>query len=73
MIIGSFKTFDMIYVLTEGGPGTATTVLAKYIYDRSFVAWDYGTASAASLILFLIVGVVTVVQFRSEKKWVNYM
>lgn len=73
LTINSFKVFDLIYVLTEGGPGTATTVLAKYIYDQSFISWNYGNASAASVVLFLIVGTITIIQFRSEKKWVNYM
>ncbi|MEG0484186.1 MAG: sugar ABC transporter permease [Oscillospiraceae bacterium] len=72
LTINSFKVFDMIFVLTEGGPGTSTTVLAKYIYDQSFVAVDYGRASAASLVLFLIVGSITILQFYIEKKSVDY-
>lgn len=73
LTINSFKVFDLVYVMTEGGPGTATTVLVKYIYDQSFIAWNYGKASAASMILFLIVGVVTIIQFRAEKKWTSFM
>lgn len=73
LTINSFKVFDLVYVMTEGGPGTATTVLVKYIYDQSFVAWNYGKASAASMILFLVVGVVTIIQFRAEKKWTDFM
>lgn len=73
LTINSFKVFDLVYVMTEGGPGTATTVLVKYIYDQSFIAWNYGKASAASMILFLVVGVVTVIQFRAEKKWTSFM
>ncbi|MCM0649514.1 sugar ABC transporter permease [Clostridium swellfunianum] len=68
LTINSFKVFDLIFVLTDGGPGTATKMLANYIYDQSFVSWNYGTASAASIILFLIVGCITLVQFRVEKK-----
>ncbi len=73
LTINSFKVFDLVYVLTEGGPGIATTVLVKYIYDQSFVAWNYGKASAASMVLFAIVGVVTVIQFRIERKWTDFM
>lgn len=73
LTINSFKVFDLIYVLTEGGPGTSTTVLVKYIYDQSFMYWNYGNASAASMILFLIVAVVTVIQFRAEKKFTDYL
>lgn len=73
LTINSFKVFDLVYVLTEGGPGIATTVLVKYIYDQSFIAWNYGKASAASMVLFAIVGVVTVIQFRIERKWTSFM
>ena len=73
LTINSFKIFDLVYVLTEGGPGTSTTVLVKYIYDQSFMYWDYGLASAASMVLFAIVAAVTVVQFRAEKKFTDYL
>jgi len=73
LTINSFKVFDLVYVLTEGGPGISTTVLVKYIYDQSFIAWNYGKASAASMVLFSIVAVVTVIQFRIERKWTSFM
>lgn len=73
LTINSFKIFDLVYVLTEGGPGTSTTVLVKYIYDQSFMYWDYGLASAASMVLFAIVATVTVIQFRAEKKFTDYL
>lgn len=73
LTINSFKTFDLIFVLTEGGPGTATTLLSTYIYDQSFAYMRFGMASAASMILFLIVGTITVVMFRMEKKFSDYM
>lgn len=68
LTINSFKSFDLIYALTEGGPGTATTLLSQYIYNQSFISWDYGRASAASMVLFVIVAVITLFQFRMEKK-----
>lgn len=73
LTINSFKTFDLIFALTEGGPGTATTLLSMYIYNESFVYWHYGTASAAAIILFLFVGTVTILQFRIEKKFDDFM
>ncbi len=73
LTINSFKVFDLIFVLTQGGPGTATKTLASYIYDESFVSWSYGTASAASMVLFIIVGTITVLQFRIEKKFNDFM
>lgn len=71
LTINSFKSFDLIYALTEGGPGTATTLLSQYIYNQSFVSWDYGRASAAAMVLFAIVAVITLFQFRIEKKLDN--
>jgi len=69
LIINSFKTFDLVYLLTEGGPGTSTKLIAHYIYDESFTAWNFGTASAASMVLFFIIGIITLFQFRMEKKF----
>lgn len=73
LIINSFKTFDLIFALSEGGPGTATTLLSLYIYNESFVSWNYGGASAAAVVLFIIVGAITLVQFRMEKKFNDFM
>lgn len=69
LTINSFKSFDLIYVMTEGGPGQATTLLSNYIYNKAFVSETYGVASAAAMVLFLVVGIVTVIQFRLEKRW----
>ncbi|MGL4737671.1 MAG: carbohydrate ABC transporter permease [Cellulosilyticaceae bacterium] len=73
LTINSFKVFDLVFVLTDGGPGIATKMLANFIYDQSFVSWNYGTASAASMVLFLIVGTITIIQFRFEKKFNDFM
>ncbi|MDL2300910.1 sugar ABC transporter permease [Lachnospiraceae bacterium OttesenSCG-928-D06] len=68
--INSFKAFDLIFVLTEGGPGQATTLLVNYIYNNGFntTTPKYGIASAAAMVLFAIVGTITVIQFRIERK-----
>lgn len=68
LTINSFKSFDMIFALTEGGPGTATTLVSNYIYNNAFIYFYYGRTSAAAMILFLIVGAITFFQFRAEKK-----
>lgn len=73
LTINSFKVFDLIWVLTDGGPGIATKVLANYIYDRAFVSWNYGYSSAASMILFLIIGTITIIQFSVQKKFDDVM
>jgi ABC-type sugar transport system permease subunit len=68
LTIGSFKSFDLIFALTEGGPGTATQLISHYIYERAFVFFNYGQTSAAAFILTAIVGIITVIQFKVEKK-----
>lgn len=72
LIINLFKVFDLVYLMTGGGPGTSSTMISVYIYNQAFVAWDYGKTSAAAIILFIIVGLLTAFQFKSEKKFVNY-
>ena len=68
LTIGSLKSFDIIFALTEGGPGTATTLISNYIYEKAFIAFNYGHTSAAAMILFIIVACFTFFQFRLEKK-----
>ncbi|MFV0412543.1 MAG: carbohydrate ABC transporter permease [Oscillospiraceae bacterium] len=69
LTINSFKAFDLIYVMTEGGPGQATTLIVNYIYNKNFIPTEnYGVGSAAAMVLFVIVAIVTVIQFRMEKK-----
>ena len=71
-LISSFKVFDIIMAMTQGGPGRATNVLAYFVYQRSFVNFRFGYASAAAFILFFIILLITIVQFIGQKKWVNY-
>ncbi len=69
LTIQCFKVFDLVYVMTGGGPGNATKTLVNYIYEKAFTSWEFGPASAAAIILFAIVLVITLIQFRGEKKW----
>ncbi|MGH6924634.1 MAG: carbohydrate ABC transporter permease [Propylenella sp.] len=64
LTITSFKVFDQVYMITQGGPGTATLVLVYHIYNEAFVSWDLGYSSMVALVLFLLVLVITVIQFR---------
>jgi multiple sugar transport system permease protein len=75
MVISCFKVFDVVNIMTDGGPGRATKMLVTYIYQLSFmdVPVKFGQASAVAMVLFAVVLVITIVQFRAEKKWVNYM
>lgn len=71
-IINSFKVFDLVFVLTQGGPGRATHVLVFDIYNTAFQRYEYGYASAMAYVLFVLILIITFIQFRGQKKWVNY-
>lgn len=73
LTIQCFKIFDLIYVMTQGGPGRSTNVLVYFIYNKAFVSSKFGYASAASMILFVLVLAVTLIQFSGEKKYSNFM
>lgn len=73
MTIQCFKVFDLIYVMTGGGPGRATNVLVNHIYNEAFVNFKFGYASASAMVLFAIVLVVTLVQMRGERKFTRDM
>ncbi|MDR0396577.1 MAG: sugar ABC transporter permease [Oscillospiraceae bacterium] len=73
MTIYCFKIFDVVQIMTEGGPGRSTKMLVNYIYQLAFIDIKYGQASAVAMALFAIVLIITLAQFRIEKKWVNYM
>ncbi|MET3976573.1 sugar ABC transporter permease [Cellulosimicrobium sp. TH-20] len=68
LTIGSFKVFDLILVMTNGGPGQSTLVLSQYIWQKGFVENQFGYASAVSVSLFLICIAVTLFQFFWNKK-----
>lgn len=71
-IIGTFKIFDLIQVLTQGGPANSTTVIVYELYDTAFIQLKTGYASSMALILFLICLLITTLQMAAQKKWVNY-
>ena len=71
-LIGAFKTFTQIKVLTEGGPNNASLVYMLYIYKTAFVNFKLGYANAMSVLLFIIVGALTIIVFRSSNRWVYY-
>ncbi|WP_432562702.1 carbohydrate ABC transporter permease [Kineococcus sp. SYSU DK003] len=63
-VIGSFQAFDTVAVTTAGGPGDASRVIQYYIFDLAFQRYQFGYASAVSVVLFLILAVVAFVQLR---------
>ncbi|MCE6994990.1 sugar ABC transporter permease [Saccharothrix sp. S26] len=68
LTIGSFKVFDLILVMTNGGPGQSTLVLSQYIYQKGLVENRFGYASAISVVLFALCMAVTVVQFAVNRR-----
>ena len=71
LTINCFKVYDIAVMLAGGGDGklsTSATVLVYYIYQNAFNYWDLGYSSALAMVLFLMVLVVTLIQFRYEKK-----
>ena len=71
-LIGAFKTFTQIKILTDGGPDNASLVYMLYIYKTAFTNYKLGYANAMSILLFAIVGILTVFVFRTSNKWVHY-
>jgi multiple sugar transport system permease protein len=71
-LISSFQVFTQAYVLTGGGPGNATTTMVVYLYEQGFQFFNLGVASAVAWFLFLIILIITVVQFIGQKRWVHY-
>jgi len=66
--IGSFKVFDHIYLMTNGGPENGTLVLAFYIYQQAFKFFATGYASALAMIMFVLILVLTIIQLLLRRK-----
>lgn len=67
-IINSFQVFDQVYVMTSGGPGTATLTLVQYIYTTSFQYQKFGYGSAVTVLLFLMLVFVAFFQIRAYRR-----
>ncbi len=71
-ILNSFQVFDLTFILTGGGPGKDSYTMVYHIYHLGFETATFGPASAAAVILFVILLVLTLIQFRVQRRWVNY-
>ena len=68
LFIDIFNMFNEVFIMTAGGPDYSTYTLSMYIYFYAFKEFDMGRAAVASWVLFALVGIVTVVQFKLKKK-----
>lgn len=71
-IIGGFQVFEYSYVMTAGGPMYATYTIVLMVYNMAFVTFEVGYAAALAYILFAIILVLTILQFRGQSRWVFY-
>ena len=66
-VIHSFRSFDLVYTMTKGGPLNSTKTMVMYIYELAFTRSQFGRASAAGVALFTIMVVLTAVRFMNNK------
>ena len=71
-VIFAFQSFGQIHILTRGGPLDSTTVIVYSIYREAFLHYNVGLASAQAIVLFVIVLLLTMVQFVAAQRWVFY-
>jgi len=71
-IVATFQAFDVIAIMTDGGPGDATTTISWYIYKEAFQALDAGHAGAGALVMFVILIAITAAQARFMERRVHY-
>ena len=69
--ISSFQVFDLIYLMTQGGPNNSTNVLVYWLYKNAFELFNIGKASAIAYILFLFILILTIIQWKLKKNWVE--
>jgi multiple sugar transport system permease protein len=71
-IVGSFQIFTQAYVMTQGGPNNATLTMVLYIYNKAFLQFHFGYASALAWALFVVILIFTLLIIRSSDMWVYY-
>jgi multiple sugar transport system permease protein len=71
-LIGAVQIFAQPYVLTQGGPGDATRTVVMYIYEQGFRFFNMGYASTVALSLFVVLFLLTLLQFLFSRRWVFY-
>ncbi len=69
-VIGSFQSFDQVYILTQGGPSRSTSVIAHYLYQNGFQFFAMGYAAAIAYVLFALLFILTLIQWYYRRRWV---
>jgi ABC-type sugar transport system permease subunit len=70
--IGAFQAFDLIAVMTSGGPASSTTTLSWFIYEQAFLRSNVGVSAAAGTVMFVLLMIITAFQFRFVERKVHY-
>jgi ABC-type sugar transport systems, permease components len=70
-IIGTFKVFDQVSVMTQGGPGSSSSVMAYYIYRAAFLDFETGYSNALAWALFGVIFIVTIAGQKAQRKYVD--
>jgi ABC-type sugar transport system permease subunit len=69
--IGAFQIFDPMFIMTDGGPGDATRSVVQYTFQQAFRSFNVGYGSAVALVVFVVIALVTALQFRLSRRWVH--
>lgn len=70
--IGAFQIFEPMFIMTDGGPLNATQSIVLYTYQSAFNNYEVGYGASLTLIIFIVLMLVTLVQFRLGRRWVSY-
>ena len=71
-LVQAFPEFNGPYIITNGGPRNATTLISVIVYNTAFKDYKVGMSSAMAWVMFVIVMILTIIAFVSQKKWVYY-
>jgi len=71
-LIGTFKIFEVAYIMTGGGPANSTTFYVYHLFNQAFKYLNMGQASAMAWILFAVIAALTIFQIKMSKRWVHY-
>jgi multiple sugar transport system permease protein len=71
-VIGAFQVFDIPFVMTQGGPANATQMVVMYLYTNAFKIQKMGLAAAVAFMVFIVIIILTAINFTFSKRWVFY-